>query len=290
VSPLSHESFSRSQQPAYLTLLEKAFPGIKNNILRCAALGFSWEAGGQLFIQEEKGVVHSHVALLDCPLLIEGHWYKMGALHGICTQADYRGQGLASRLILEALEWAKNRYEWVILFTEIPTFYEKFSFRYLQEYRFHLPCAQPQGKQSLRSVVAPKDDALFLRCFHNREPLSNEFWVQDKGAIASFNTLFATYPTYWSLYYSPAIDGFISWFLEGTTLHLLDVIASKMPSLDCILDHLPASIHEIYFYFPPDRFTAAATPEPYLYDHGYLMIHGTLPYTQPLMISPLSRC
>ncbi len=139
-------------------------------------------------------------------------------------------------------------------------------------------------------MIAPEDDPLLLRCFQEREPLSNRVWIKDKGAIASFNTLFATYPTYWSLSYSPAIDGLISYLIEGKTLHLLDVVASKIPSLDSILDHLPAPIDEIYFYFSPDRLTNAAVAEPYLYDKGHLMVHGAWPCMEPFMISPLSRC
>src|SRR5208282_2686701 len=128
---------------------------------------------------------------------------------------------------------------------------------------------------------------LFLRVFREREPASNRLWIKDTGAIASFNALFATYPTYWSLYYSPAIDGFISYRLEDKTFHLLDVVASKMPSLDVILSHLPTAIDEIYFYFSPDRLTDKATLEPYLYDNGHLMVYGTWPRVHPFMISPL---
>lgn len=272
----------------YLNLLEESFPGIKANIIRCETLGFPW--GSKLFFKEDGKETVSHVAFLEYPMLIEGHWRKAGALHAICTKATHRGQGLASELIREALKWAKNQYEFVILFTEIPQFYEKLSFQYIQEYRFHLASKRPKGTQPLRPITFPKDNPLFLRCFHSRVPVSNHLWVKDHGIIASFNTLFATYPTYWSLHYSPAIDGIISYQLEGKTLHLFDIIASKIPSLDLILDHLPGAIDEIYFYFSPDCLTDAASAEPYLYDKGYLMTHGNWPKVKPFMISPLSRC
>jgi len=276
-------------QRPYLQLLEESFPGIGANIAHFEALGFTW-GSGQVFVEEEKGEVISHVGFLECPILIDGQWSKIGAVHGICTKSSHRGQGLASQLILRALEWAKSRCARVMLFTEIPAFYEKLSFRFIQEYRFHLPCRSPKGSQPLRPVIGPKDNELFLRCFREREPASNHVWIKDDGAIAAFNTLFATYPTFWSLHYSPVMDGFISYSLEGKTLHLFDVIAKKMPSLDLILDHLPTAIEEIYFYFSPERLTADAAPEPYLYDKGHLMIHGAWPDLKPFMIAPLSRC
>lgn len=278
-----------NKQKSYLELLEESFPGIKANIIRCEALGFSW-GSSRLFLKEEKGEVVSHVSFLECPLFIDGRWSKMGAIHAICTKSTHRKQGHASQLILEALKWAKKRCEFVMLFTEIPAFYERFSFHSIQEYRFYLPYKHPRGSQSLRPVIAPEDNSLFLHCFQEREPLSNHVWIKDTGVLASFNTLFATYPIYWSLYYSPSLDGFISYLLEGSTLHLLDIIAKKLPSLEEILEHIPAAIDEIYFYFSSDRLTGRAIPQPYLYDKGHLMIHGKWPHTKPFMISPLSRC
>lgn len=272
----------------YLNLLEESFPGIKANIIRCEKLGYSWDS--KPFVKEEKGEILSHVGFFEYPMLIEGQWCRAAALHAICTKATHRGLGFASELIQEALNHAKNHYEFVILFTEIPKFYEKLSFQYIQEYRFRLPCQRPKGSRSLRPVTLPQDRALFLGTFHERAPLSNRLWVKDNGAIASFNTLFATYPTFWSLYYSPAFNGFISYELKDKTLHLYDIIANEIPSLDLILEHLPSEIEEIYFYFSPDSLTDAAIPEPYLYDKGYLMVHGIWPGPKPFMIPPLSRC
>lgn len=277
------------EKKPYLDLLEESFHGIKNNIIRYETLGFHW-GSGQLFIKEEKGISISHVSLLELPVLIEGQWHNMGALHAICTKATHRNQGLASELIQEALKWAKKRCEFVILITDIPEFYKRLSFHYVQEYRFHQKCKHSKGSLSLRSVTAPQDNSLFLKCFQERDYLSNRFWIKDNGSIPAFNTLLASYPTYWSLYYSATINGFISYILEDKTLHLLDVVASKLPSLDLILDHLPSEIDEIYFYFPPDRLTDSAIPEPHLYDNGYLMVNGNISCTKPFMISPLSRC
>lgn len=272
----------------HLNLLEESFPGIMANIIRCENIGFPWESTP--FLKEEKGEILSHVGFLEYPMLVEGRWCKVAALHAICTKVTHRGQGLASELILEALEKAKKCYEFVVLFTEIPKFYEKLSFHCVQEYRFRLACRWPKGSQSLRPVISPEDNALFIRSFHERTPVSNHLWIKDNGSIASFNTLFATYPTYWSLYYSPSMNCIISYLLKDKTLHLFDIIANEIPSLDLILDHLSTEIEEIYFYFSPDRLTNAAVAEPYLYDHGYLMAYGNWPNVKPFMISPLSRC
>lgn len=273
---------------AFLTLLDEAFPGIKRHILRCEELGFPWQS--RPFFKEDRGEILAHIGFLECPFLIEGRWYTAGALHAICTKASHRGQGVASQLIQEVLLWAKERYDFLLLFTKIPKFYEKCSFQSVAEHRFHLRYRQDRGTQELFPMISPRDRALFLRVFREREPLSNKVWLQDTGAIASLNTLYATYPCHWSLHYSPSLDACISFELEGKTLHLFDVVARRIPSLEEICSHLPSAIEEIYFYFSPDRLTKQATIEPYSLDGDVLMVHGNWPKTAPFMISPLSRC
>lgn len=206
------------KQEEFLNLLEESFPGIKANIVRCEGLGFPWRS--KPFFKQENGELLSHVGFLEYPIEIEGKVHKAGAIHAICTKQSSRGRGLASGLIQEVLDWSKNRYEFVILFTEIPKFYEKLAFQCIQEDRFHLVCKKPKGSKSLLPVLSPQDKELFLNCFQNRAPTSNHLWVKDLGDIASFNTLFATYLAHWSLYYSPSMNGIISYELKGKTLHL----------------------------------------------------------------------
>ncbi|MBS0649672.1 MAG: GNAT family N-acetyltransferase [Verrucomicrobia bacterium] len=277
-----------TERPSYLDLIEESFPGFNANLARCETLGFALES--KPFLKEERGEILSHVGFLEYPLLIDGRMHQAGALHAVCTKAAYRKQGLSSELIQKALQWAKDEYEFVILFTAIPQFYEKLSFRRIQEYRFHLRSPHPKGSKPLTPLTAPKDSALFLSHFHRRAPSSNHLWVKENGIVATFNALFGTYPSYWSLHYSPSMDGLLSFDLKDKTLHLYDVIAGNLPTLDQILDHLPSAIDEIYFYFSPDLFTNAAIAEPYLYDKGHFLVHGNWPQTKPFMISPLSRC
>lgn len=282
------------EKSSVLNLLEESFPGITANIARCERVGFPWKS--KPLLKEVKGEIVSHVGILDYPVLVHGQEVAMCALHAICTKEAHRGQGFASEIIQEALSWAKERSECMVLFTEIPKFYEKLSFRTLQEQRFHLRCPHPKGSQPLFPLTSPQDDALFIRCFRERSAVSGCFWVQDKGQIASFNTLFATYPTYWSLYYSPAFDGILSFIVKDKALHLFDIIARRLPTLDMILDHLPSAIDEIYFYFSPDLITHSTSCKPLVCDNsmadfsGYLMVHGNWPEIRSFMITPLSRC
>lgn len=282
-----------THEKPYANLLEESFPGIKSTIARCEALGFSWEdLCGRVFVKEKDGDVISHVAVLQCRALIDNRWHKIAALHAVCTKKDHQGRGVASALSLEVLQWAKDNSDFQILFTEIPSFYERLGFAAIQEHRFALKQSFRKGSKLFSALTAPKDDDLFLRCFREREALSQHFWIEDRGEIASFTTLFGkwVYPSYWSLYYCPEFDGFLSWFFDDKTLHLLDVVAAKLPSFEQIIEYLPQDINEVYFYFPADRLGIETTAEPHLYDKGHLMVRGVLPIKDPFMIAPLSRC
>ena len=135
-----------NDKESYLNLLEESFPGIKANIIRCEGLGFSFPS--KPFLKEENGEILSHVGFLEYPMLIEGRQHKAAALHAICTKATHRGRGFASELIQEALQYARENYEFVILFTKLPNFYEKFSFQRMQEYRFQI--SYPPSKRLTR--------------------------------------------------------------------------------------------------------------------------------------------
>ena len=278
-----------SDRREHLILLDRSFPGIRSNIERYESLGFSWDSS-KPFIKTMHGEAVSHVGLMELKLCTQGKERTIGALHAICTAERFRRQGFARELIHQAVNEALMRYESVILFTEIPKFYEALSFQQVKEHRFRLPLNAPAGSSSLRPMTFPEDNALFLRLFKERAPLSENVWIEDRGGLTAFNTLFATYPSYWSLSYSPSLNAVLSFMMEGSSLHLLDVAAKKLPSLEAIIDHMPKPVTTVYFYFSPDRFTAEAKPEPYLYDNGYLMNCGEILSDLPFMIQPLSRC
>jgi len=275
-------------QKAFVDLLDEAFPGIKPTLSRYETLGFHEESTH--FVKEFKGKPIAHVGVWEYPIMVDGQCIKAGALSAICTSKSHRGQGLASALIQEALDWTEERYEFAMLFTSIPDFYQKLSFQVIQEYRSYLTFRHKKGSQKLATLTFPQDNALVVRCFQEREALSNNLWTKDYGAFACFNALFLTFPTYASFYYSPSLDAILSFEIKDKSLHLFDIIAKKLPSLDQILEHLPEDIEEIYFYFCPDKIASQANPEPYLYDKTYLMVHGKWPYDKPFMISHLSRC
>ena len=116
LSNLKHEvtldmaHFDMVEKENYLNLLEESFPGLKTNILHGEMAGFRWES--RPFLKKLGKEICSHVGCLEYPMLIEGHRYKAGGLHAICSKITHRGQGLASELIHEVIAWTKKHYDY----------------------------------------------------------------------------------------------------------------------------------------------------------------------------------
>lgn len=84
-----------THEKPYAHLLEASFPGIKSTIARCEALGFSWEdLCGRVFVKQHEGNVISHVAALQCRVLIDKKWHRMVNLHAVCTKKITKGKAL----------------------------------------------------------------------------------------------------------------------------------------------------------------------------------------------------
>jgi predicted N-acetyltransferase YhbS len=155
-----------------LKLLDSCFPGLMANTQRCEQIGFSWQKISRPFLKEDNGEIISHVGLLEYPLCINGKKLEIAALHAICTKASHRSRGIATELLKEALEWADQRHQATILFTEIPSFYEKFGFRTLQEHRFRLVKDFPKGSKIWQQLTYDQS-ALFYRLFKIVDRLIN---------------------------------------------------------------------------------------------------------------------
>lgn len=77
----------------------------------------------------------SHVALVHMQVLFEGRPTKVAGIASVFTLPAYREQGLARRVLQEALAAADQSDETCVLFSWLPRLYERFGFRIIrQEY------------------------------------------------------------------------------------------------------------------------------------------------------------
>jgi predicted N-acetyltransferase YhbS len=271
--------------------LDACFGGIKKTAQEVRRLGYLWEAVSKPFVVLEQGNVVAHAGVIEIPVVMEGNRKMFAAIHAVCTHPDHRKKGFGKQVIREALEHCKERYENVLLFTSIPTFYEPFGFQVVPEHYFQ---ATGLGKKKKKFELIPlKADllehvTLFQRLVSNRVPLSEVFSFLESGILA-FNALTA-YPMFRDLYYCPDLDSLIVYQQNKQGLHIFDLISDRRIDWDIWLECFDLESN-VYLYFSPDQFTSDVNALPIVYDEGYLMALDWIRMPRsPFMVPPYSRC
>jgi predicted N-acetyltransferase YhbS len=254
-------------------LLDAVFPGIRQGAEAIKALGIPWEKVSTPFVCFDDGRVVSHVGIIDLSLVVLARVVKAGSVHAVATHPSYRHRGYYRRVMEEALEYAEDRYETLVLTTEHPEYFTPFGFRNIREHLFTLKCDSPGTPGRLRLVdTRDADDiALLHRLLERRQPVSNVVGVVDEKAIFCFNE------GHRPLHYSADLDVIVCLEMEGTRLKLFDVVGPEIPSMASLLDVIPGRVEEVAVCFSPDRLDVEIDATPYLFEHGgpsYLMVRG----------------
>lgn len=270
---------SYSRDPALLArvfaLLEATWPGwFQAQAEAGTRWGLDWAACSTPFVREERGALVAHVGVLECETVLAGQRVRVGGVHGVATHPEHRGRGHFRALLDEALAFARPRYSTLILTTHDPTLYARAGFREIQEHRFctdvHAPAVAAASPRPLDGAEAA-DVRVLRRCFERREPL-NDVCAPLRPDIFYF--VEARSP----LQYVSALDAVLSYDLAEGQLHLFDVVARSMPSLEEILGRCAPGAVRVACYFHPSKLGGNWTPEPYAFEGpDRLMVHGDWP-------------
>lgn len=162
-----------------------------------------------------------------------------GGIANVATHPDFRGRGLASSLLQEAIAQAKkDGLSFLLLVTEIPAFYERFGF-------------QDLGKFVAR--IEPQDSGLSLSGVRGEEILSTyEAFYRSMGLLVPFRNLgYLRGLRVWNRYSSRfregktvasfrKVGGVVGYFLEReASIEVFDLFSKEnLPNLPQILQSL----------------------------------------------------
>jgi ribosomal protein S18 acetylase RimI-like enzyme len=287
--------------PDLAELLGRVWPSLPSAAARAEAMGFAWAAVSTPFLRRKSGRVVGHVGVIELPLVMRGRAVAVGSIHAVCTDPEARGRGLGRALMAEALRACDERYETLVLTTEIPEFYMRFGFRPVREHAFSraLPPAARRPAAGGRVLgEGPDDLRLLQRLLAGRAPVSDRLGSLESGTVFVV-ALLLTWGDFSRVHYHAALDAATVHEVRERTLLLYDVVGAAIPPLDALVGAIGADADRVVIFFSPDRlgegFAAVAWDAGRAAAHGDtwfagLMARGPLPGEDgAFMLPPLSR-
>ncbi|SNB78657.1 Predicted N-acetyltransferase YhbS [Arboricoccus pini] len=217
------------------------------------------------------------------PLIVDGRRVPAVGVQSVATRPDWRGQGLSHSLLDRLLRWCDERRCLVFLMTSIPGFYEPMGFRILPQHFFcgEGPAVLPASAMARRLDLGLRlDRQLIATIARRRQPVSRVFALSGMAGAFVLNLHHDSDLEVWHL---ASHDAIIVIRHEGNALHIVDVVATGIPSLATILAALGLPQSQIVVHFPPDQLgwqgsATLATPP------LVLMVRGDLNLPGPVMI------
>jgi len=240
--------------------------------------GLAWDVCSTPFVVEERGELIAHTGVLSVPARLDGRDAVVGGVHAVAVHPDHRGRGLARRCVEAALQWCDERFAVTALAGAVPL-YERFGFSYFPEHRFVGTAPDLHGDgASLRSCDPEEDAPLWRRLLETREPLSDRCAIGPERHVFCFDAARAP------IAYSPELDALVDAAVDDDgTLHLYDVVAPALPSLNALVSAVGRGAERVALYFPPDKLAPHLTPEPWdlggADDPDTWMVRGPWPET-----------
>lgn len=233
-----------------ISFIDTVFPGCKELAYKGMKYNASWAKASTPFITEQNNEIVAHLGLIPLDLTVEGEKRRVAAFHGICVKPECRGKGIFKSLMSEALEYSKEEFDSVLLFTDIPDLYKPFNFRVLPESNFVIKLSHKganNGSLKRLSMDSSEDLALINDILESRKLVSRTFDVRN-DILFKLNTLDSP------LYYSKDLESIMIYSLNKEILVLENVLSAKEHTLPDILNIIPESFSAVMLQFCPDMY------------------------------------
>jgi|TARA_R110002110_G_C13460973_1_gene718235 predicted GNAT family N-acyltransferase len=233
-----------------ISFIDTVFPGCKELAYKGMNYNASWAKASTPFITEQNNEIVAHLGLIPLDLIVEGEKRRVAAFHGICVKPECRGKGIFKSLMSEALEYSKQEFDSILLFTDIPDLYKPFNFRVLPESNFVIKLSHKganNGALKKLSMDSSEDLALINDILESRKPVSRKFDVRN-DVLFKLNTLDS------SLYYAKDLEAIMIYSLDKETLVFENILSAKEHSLQDILNVIPENFSEVILQFCPDMY------------------------------------
>ena len=212
---------------------------------------------------DAEGRCVANFSAFSMPVVIDGRPVHAVGYQSGAVRPEYRGRGLYRELIRHAFDWAETQgFDTGLLLTDKPDLYRPYGFEVVPQHLFRGPMPALEGKADARplSLDDAGDLALATAILDKRCDVSRCFAV--RRATKTF-LLNACFDPDIRLSHLAALDVVVAWKEIDGALHLLDVVAERMPSLPEVVGALGSTRARAVVLFPPDRLGWEGAPVPY---------------------------
>ena len=203
----------------------------------------------------------ANVSATSLDFVIDGEQKRGVQIGTVMTHPDYRGQGLAGKLMEHVIAHYEKHCDFMFLFADktVLAFYPKYGFSRIEQSTFQY---QPQGHAQDRREVSPAPDMRQLsmtdeedlktvkRLTESRRPISPIFGVtQDQGLLMFYLTRSFSK----DIYYLPGEDIAVVMRLKGDELSVYDILSQKPFVQAEVLQKIVSSdVRSVKLLFTPD--------------------------------------
>jgi GNAT superfamily N-acetyltransferase len=225
------------------------------------------------FFDGERMVANVSVNKID--LVINKNNVKAIQIGTVMTHPNYRGRGLSRKLMEKVLDEYENEVDLVYLFANktVLDFYPKFGFFSVEESLFSYTIGSDQIRAEDRKKVNPenrKDLDFIYKYALCRKPASSCF-----GAITPELVMFyCLYVFRQDIYYLEERDAIVLYKMEGSELHLFDIIMrTELDLLKVVEAIAQEGTEKIIFHFTPNCDDSKLEVQPYYGDEILFVKH-----------------
>ena len=227
----------------------------------------------------------ANVSLYERRLCLSGQSVVAFGVQSVATRPEWRNRGLFRDLMARALDYADKRSALAILVTGTPNLYRSFGFRKIEEVRFSSKLTRRISASTCRELSLGSDGDLGLlnRIFATRVPTSLLASACDHPALFMLK---AKLTPEIRLLHLPPLDAIVAVKQDTSSLTILDIVASAIPSLDEIVNAIGFNGQHVHVHLTPDRLSWQPD-ESYPVDNGYMVRGHFAPEGQAFMLSDM---
>lgn len=244
------------------------------NELATATFGIDFEPWFQKGFWNERYICYSYadgdqvvanVSINKLDIMWEGERKKAIQIGTVMTHPDYRKRGLASSLMQKAIDDHEEDFDFIYLFgnNHALSMYLKCGFKPIVESQFSMALNSGEGQNSkLRKLDMSNAEDLKLICQRSSERafISERLGVTNDQHLILFYCLYVLSD---NIYYLEEEETIVLFSVEGTELHLYDVLSEKSMELEQILSKITVpEVEKVVFHFTPSLESHKVDVEP----------------------------